>query len=140
MTTHTCERPNTTLKPAPKKLILMLLAVSAVAALGCNRNTECERQRLAVHRAWESVHQAAYERKLAGVDEAQWTAIEAKTDLLQSAFATQQVTWDSANQATADINAMVPGTKTNNELKLEVFRASTAEAVAKQKRFQETCR
>lgn len=137
--TSTATRPSVARTSVSLSAWSVALVGIVLVASACQRSTECERQRLSVFRAWESVHKAAYERKLAGVDEPQWTAIEAKTDLLQSAFATRQVTWDSAKKATKDIQTLAEGAKTDTELKLEVFKTSAAEAAAKQAQFYDNC-
>lgn len=121
---------------------LRSIALLSVALLGvaCDQGAKCERERLEVFKAWDEVHKAAYERKLAGVDQEQWKVIESKADLLQSAFATKQITWDSADKAQDAIAKLAPTLKTDSEVKLEVFRNSAARASGAQRDFAATCR
>lgn len=126
--------------PARRSLsVFATLGLVLATLAGCDASADCEKKRLELFRAWESVHEAAYERKLAGVDEATWTKIEAKTDLLQSAFATRQVTWDSANKASGELEQLAAAANTDAQIQLEVFKTSAAEARAKQAAFFDAC-
>ncbi len=72
---------------------------------GCETSEQCERTRMQVSRSYNALTAAAQQRKLAGQDVESWAFIENKSDLLQSAFATRQVTWASADKARNDITA-----------------------------------
>jgi hypothetical protein len=117
-----------------------IIAMSAWALVACDDNTECERARLQAFRAYQTLHSAAVQRKLAGVDVEQWAAVENKTDLLQSAFATQQVTWRSAEKTKQEVAAALNSVKTDNAVNLEIFKGSANEAFNLQEALAKQCK
>jgi hypothetical protein len=124
---------------------LSLFCVGAVALAlpliaGCENREECERARLQAYRAYQTLYTAAVQRKLAGVQPEQWALLENKADLLQSAFATQQVTWKSAEKTRAEVQTALESVHTDNEVNLEIFKGSANEAFKLQEQFAKQCR
>jgi hypothetical protein len=121
-------------------LALGTVIVSCIAgAVGCNEGKACERQRLDVAKAGNEVNQAAEDAKVAGGDEMQWANIQKKLGVLQSAFATSQVTWDSANKNRDEATTLV-GQISGSPSKTEIFRGTFNAAGAKQVAYYESCR
>jgi hypothetical protein len=120
------------------RFIIALALVTSLAS--CKQNETCERGRQSLARAYDSLRQAAAERKLFGTEPQRWSEIETKTDLLQSAFATPQVTWSSAEKARNDVQAKLSSISTTNETGLAVFRQTAQEVFAEQDRFAQKCR
>lgn len=107
----------------------------------CHKDSrECERARLETHRAYQTLNHAATARKLTGVDTASWAKVENKTDLLQSAFATTQVTWRSADKAKTEVQQSMESIATDNPVSLEIFKRSAEEAFRLQQSFADRCR
>lgn len=123
-----------------KRLVMLSISVVALAQLGCESREECERARLQAFRAYQTLHAAAVQRKLAGVEPEQWAQLENKADLLQSAFATQQVTWKSAEKTRAEVQTALASVRTDNEVNLEIFKGSAQEALRLQEQFEKQCR
>src|SRR5262245_44218134 len=116
------------------------IAVFALALVACESNSECEKARLQAFRAYQTLHAAAVQRKLAGVDVEQWSSMENKTDLLQSAFATQQVTWRSAEKTKQEVATALDSVKTDNDVNLEIFKGSAREAFNLQEALAKQCK
>lgn len=110
------------------------------ATLACSTDRECEKARMETHRAFQSLNQVAAQRKLAGVDLAKWTNVANKTELLESAFATRQVTWNSAEKAKAEVQSDLSSIQTDNEVSLEIFKRTAAEAFQLQGLLADKCR
>jgi hypothetical protein len=117
-----------------------IIAMFAWALVACETSTECEKARLQAFRAYQTLHSAAMQRKLAGVNVEQWAAVENKTDLLQSAFATQQVTWRSAEKTKVEVASALTSVKTDNDVNLEIFKGSAKEAFELQEALSKQCR
>jgi hypothetical protein len=119
---------------------ITLASTFALGLFACQESKTCEKQRLDLWKAWLDVNSAIETQKLSpGSDEAQWATIQKKVDVLQSAFATSQVTWDSASKNKAEANTLLtsvgqPGLKT------EMFRATFNQAGAQQSVYEDTCR
>jgi hypothetical protein len=96
------------------KLSLSLCALLGFVAFGCQRSEECEKSRIALAKTWEEVRNSAsglkYEK---GEREGEatsnpdrlkrWEKVETRAGLVQSAFISQQATWDSADDARTEI-------------------------------------
>jgi hypothetical protein len=117
--------------------LTLLIGGSAIA---CNNDRECEKARLETHRAFQSLNEVATQRKLVGVDLAKWTNVANKTELLESAFATRQVTWNSAENAKTEVQSNLSSIQTDNEVSLEIFRRTAAEAFQLQGVLADKCR
>lgn len=131
-------RPGTSSSFA-RGVLAFATALCALATLpGCTESKACERQRLELAKAWEEVNKAAEEAKLAGGEELQWANIQKKLEVLRSAFATPQVTWDSANKNKEEATALV-GQISGAPAKTEIFRGTFNAASAKQAAYQGAC-
>lgn len=108
--------------------------------LGCKADERCERARLDVAKSWGVLRESALKRKLAGVDAEAWGKIEEKAALLESAFATPQVTWQSAEKARGEIVELVKGRQTDSEANLTGYRLSLEAAQKQQSEFSASCR
>ncbi len=117
-----------------------MFAIGLMGTFGCKDEKECEKARLETHRAFQTLSQVATERKLAGVDLAKWTSVENKAELLESAFATRQVTWNSADKARDDVQSNLESIKTDNDVSLEIFKRTAAEAFQLQGALADKCR
>ena len=117
-----------------------LTLLTGAASIACSTDRECEKARLQTHRAFQSLNEVAARRKLAGVDLAKWTNVANKTELLESAFATRQVTWNSAEKAKAEVQSDLSSIQTDNEVALEIFKRTAAEAFQLQGMLADKCR
>ncbi len=121
------------------------LALACATFLGCKDDQACERGRLDLRRTWDSMRKEAAKYKGKAAEEKAesqiraWTLVESQLDLLESAFATTQITWQSAakklgelQRASADLAAANPG--------LQAFRAGVDAAAQAQEAFQGKCR
>jgi hypothetical protein len=121
------------------RLGVALASVLTLGLVACQESKTCEKQRLDLWKSWQEVNKALEEQKLApGSDEAQLANIQKKVDVLQSAFATPQVTWDSASKNKEEATTLLtsvgkPGIKT------EMLRASFQAAGDRQSSYYETC-
>jgi homoserine trans-succinylase len=118
----------------------IIIALALIAVTGCKQNETCERARLSLARAYDNLRQAATQRKLVGVEPDQWSEIETRTDLLQSAFATPQVTWASAEKARNEVRQKLDSISTTTETGLAVFRDTAQQVFVEQDRFAKQCR
>jgi hypothetical protein len=116
----------------------VLGALFCLGVAGCNESRACERQRLDLFQAWQEVNKSIEERKLNSA-EAHWTTIQPKIDVLQSAFATPQVTWDSASKNREEAATLVSGVADSGQ-GVEIFRATFNAAGAKQAAYYDACR
>jgi hypothetical protein len=119
------------------RTVLVLVGLSLL--FGCD-SQECERARLDAYKAYQALHEASIQRKLAGVDTDNWAVLENKTDLLQSAFATEQVTWRSAEKTKQEVANKLDSISTDNDVNLEIYRRSAGEAFQAQEQFAKQCR
>ncbi len=120
---------------------LVIAALSIVPALvSCQTSRDCEKARIKAHRAYQELSEGATQRKLAGVDVDGWSKVENKADLLRSAFATEQVTWRSAEKARTDVRSTLEAISTDNDVNLEIFKRSAEEAFKLQDILASTCR
>lgn len=119
---------------------LLVCVAGLLGTAGCGESKQCEKTRLSLWRKWQAVQVAAAERKNAGVDDQKWATVENKADLLQSAFATSQITWNSAEKAKGEIEAALQGISTDVPVRLEMFSASVKEAATEQDKYVKECR
>src|SRR5215831_1242224 len=81
----------------------LTIGACAAALSGCKRSESCEKGRMSLDRMWDGVQAQATKLKLAstegsGPTASIWTGIQSDIDLLQSSFATEQITWESAKK------------------------------------------
>ena len=119
---------------------VIVMSVAACLLAGCKDETQCERERLGLNKAWSELRTAATHRKLEGDDVPTWTEIENKTELLESSFMTRQVTWNSANQASQVIASKLPVLESKGDARLIGFRTSAESAIKQQSSFEKECR
>lgn len=117
---------------------MAILGMSVCSA--CEASEECERSRMKISRTYNALTAAAQQRKLAGQDVEKWAFIENKSDLLQSAFATRQVTWASADKARHEIAERLTSINSDSPTTVEIFRRSVVEAFEDQDRYAKMCR
>ena len=123
-----------------KGTVVIVAAVLLPALAACNSTRECEKARLRAYRAYQQLTEGATQRKLAGVDVQNWAQVENKADLLRSSFATQQVTWRSADKARSDVRSTLESISTDNDVHLELFKRSAEEAFQLQDALASECR
>jgi endonuclease III-like uncharacterized protein len=119
---------------------VIVMSLAACSLVGCKDEVHCERERLNLDKTWAELHQSATHRKLEGVDVPTWTDIENKLELLESSFMTQQVTWESADKASKDIESKLPALHTEQNVQLVGFRTSAESAIKEQGSFEKECR
>jgi hypothetical protein len=119
---------------------VIVVSVATSLLVGCKNETECERERLDLNKAWSELRTAATHRKLEGSDVSTWTEIETKAELLESSFMTPQVTWNSANKASQELASKLPALESSGDVRLATFRTSTESAIKQQNQFEKACR
>jgi hypothetical protein len=119
----------------------------ALALSGCKDSVACERARLNVHHAWDALKQEATRNKVKAADERwdsqvkAWTQIETKLEVLESAFATEQVTWDSANKKVEELRRATGEASTSGPgAGIQGFVAQMDEAARSQSAMEKKCR
>lgn len=117
----------------------LMVALGLGTLTSCEVSEECERSRMKVSRSYNALTAAAQQRKLSGQDVENWAFIENKSDLLESAFATRQVTWASADKARNDINARLSAINSESAT-VDIFKRSAAEAFQDQDAYAKMCR
>ncbi len=93
-----------------------------------------------VAKAFQGLRESASRRKLAGVDVEGWKFVEQRADLLESSFATTQVTWASAEKARGEIVARVASLQTDNPANLTGYQLSLEGAVKELDAYGKKCR
>jgi hypothetical protein len=122
------------------RLVFVVSLALPLLVSGCQDDAQCERERLDVNKAWSELRTAATHRKLEGSNVSIWTEIENKAELLESSFVTRQVTWNSADKASKDIEAKLPALESSGDVSLASFRASAESAIKQQDSFEKSCR
>jgi hypothetical protein len=120
--------------------IRITAALTLGALWACDASQECERSRMKVSRTYNALTTAAQQRKLSGQDVENWAVIENKSDLLQSAFATRQVTWASADKARNEIAARLGSMNSDSATSVDIFKRSAAEAFQDHDSYAKMCR
>jgi len=119
--------------------VIVIAVAASSLGFGCQDDARCERERLDLNKAWSELRTAAMHRKLEGTDVPTWTAIETKAELLESAFMTRQVTWNSAKKASDEIASKLPALEAS-DVRLASFRNSAESAIKQQTNFEKECR
>lgn len=119
---------------------LATVFLAAVFVAGCQETRECERARMDLAKTWRGLAEAAHRRQLAGVDIEGWKWVEARLELLESAFTTKQVTWDSADKARGEVVTRLPGLNTDTPANTTGFRLSADAAVKEQDAYTKQCK
>lgn len=118
---------------------LLTAIFSFPIALGCKADPSCEPMRRDLAKAWGTLRESAMKRKLAGVDVEGWARVEDRVALLESSFATRQVTWPSADKALAEVIEIAKGRKTDSEANLIGYTMTLDAAVRLQEDFKQRC-
>src|ERR1044071_4632857 len=94
---------------------LPICAIAGVSAWGCKDSVACEKARLGVHRSWDA--------------------------LLESAFATERVTWDSAKKKIEELKTSTGEATTSGPgAGIQGFVAQVDEATRSQNDMERKCR
>lgn len=115
----------------------LLVAACGTSLVACDESRDCEKKRLDLFRAWQEVNKSIEERKLNSAEPI-WATIQSKVDVLQSAFATPQVTWDSAAKNRDEAASLVTSVSDSGQ-GVEIFRATFNAAGAKQAAYYDSC-
>jgi hypothetical protein len=116
------------------------LCVTASLLGGCQSDRECERARLDLSKTWRGLVESASRRQMAGVDIEGWKWVQGRVALLESSFATTQVTWSSAEKARGELTSRLPGMQTDTTANLTGYRLSVESALREQDAFAKKCR
>jgi hypothetical protein len=124
----------------------LVVGAGALLFAGCARNESCERGRMALDKLWDTAQSQAAQARLSLADQGSspngpWSAIESDLDLLQSSFATEQVTWEAAKKKANQLQQAVQdltGPASNNYL--QSLRDSISQAVSMQVNLEKSCR
>jgi hypothetical protein len=84
--------------------------------------------------------EGAGRRQLAGVDIEGWKWVQGRVSLLESSFATTQVTWNSADKARSELVARLPSMQTDTPANLTGYQMSVQSALKEQDAFAKKCR
>lgn len=116
------------------------LCVTATLLCGCETDRECEKARLELSKSWRGLAAGAARRQLAGVDIEGWKWVQGRTALLESSFATTQVTWKSADKARDELTARLPSMETDTAANMTGYQLSVTSAWKQQDEFAKKCR
>lgn len=127
------------------------LALAGLIALGCQQSTQCEQERLELAKTWETLRNTAASRKHVPEDsplsEAQrterlqsWTKIEEKADLIRSSFETRQVTWEPAERARKELEALYKTAANPNDPLIQGFGVLLGTADKQYEGFRSACK
>jgi hypothetical protein len=100
---------------------------------------------MSLDRMWETAQTQAAELKLASVEASSprptvWTTIESDLELLQSAFATEQITWESAKKKADQLQRAIQDLGMPSTSSAATFRESIARAATMQSELERSCR
>ena len=101
---------------------------------------------MALDKLWDTAQSQATQARLSLADQGSspngpWSTIESDLDLLQSSFATEQITWDAAKRKANQLQQAVgdlTGAASNNYL--QSLRDSVSQAVSMQMNLEKSCR
>lgn len=119
-------------------LILTVLVPLPLVA-GCKADPACEPMRRELAKAWGTLRESAMKRKLSGVDVEGWAKVEDRAALVESSFATPQVTWQSAERARSELTEMLKGRQTDTPANLTGYMLSLDAANKLQAEFTRRC-
>ena len=96
-------------------------------------------------RQWDSVQTQATKLKLAsaegsGPTASIWTGIQSDIDLLQSSFATEQITWESAKKKLDNLQRSIQDMGSQQTSAFQSFRDSITRAATMQGQLEKSCR
>lgn len=108
--------------------------------LSCDNDRSCERERLKLLEAYSSLREVATRNKLHGIDKDAWTLVENRFELLESSFATEQVTWRPAEKAKGEVESTLTAIHGDSPESLEFFKRSAEETFALQDQLASKCK
>jgi hypothetical protein len=124
----------------------LAMAACALALSGCARSENCEKGRMNLDRMWEGVQTQAVKLKLASAEATSgskvsvWSRIESDIELLESSFATEQITWDSAKKKLSQLEQSLAELGAPSTSAFQSFRDSISRAASMQGEFEKSCR
>ena len=124
---------------------LVVVGVGSLLLPGCARSETCERGRMALDKMWETVQTQAAQLKLstaetAGSQVRVWSGIEGDVDLLQSSFATEQITWESAKRKVGELQQSIQELGVPPTSSFQSFRDTISRAASMQGDLEKSCR
>ena len=127
------------------KDLVLLASASTLVLSGCARSESCERGRMSLDKMWETAQTQAAELKLSSVEGSSpkptvWTTIESDLELLQSSFATEQITWESAKKKVQQLQSAVQEAGMPSTSAAATFRDHIARAASMQSDLEKSCR
>ncbi len=132
-------------------IMVCVIAFGAVGAVSCKDQAACDRSRLELSKKWEELKNTAGSYKTTKEDEEiptakkeerlkVWGGVEDKAALVQSSFATKQVTWPAADQARQDINQKLGAVAATGDQRVESFSQLLRAAGAQYDQYKDKCR
>ncbi|MEN9581229.1 MAG: hypothetical protein RJA70_4238 [Pseudomonadota bacterium] len=136
------------------RLIRTSLGCILLSGMGiaCEPNRECERERMALARSFEQVQLTAAKAKVLSEERAKsmdtdakkdhvgrWSLLENKAGLLHSAVMTEQVTWNSAEDALKESRAKFESATPSSPFE-QGFGVALAQAQVAFENFRSKCR
>jgi hypothetical protein len=127
------------------KDLVIVAGASAFVFSGCARSESCERGRMSLDRMWETAQTQAAELKLSSVEASSprptvWNTVESDLELLQSAFATDQITWESAKKKVEQLQRAIQDLGIPSTSAAATFRDSISRAATMQSELEKSCR
>jgi hypothetical protein len=130
--------------------MVCLIAFGAAGVASCKDQRACEQSRLELAKQWEELKNTAGSYKTTKEDEELssakkeerlkvWNAVEDKAGLVQSSFATRQVTWPAADQARQDMNQKLQAVAATGDQRVESFSRLVHAAGAQYDQYKHKC-
>jgi hypothetical protein len=133
------------------RTVIMVCLIAFGGVVSCKDRAACERSRLELAKKWEELKNTAGAYKTTKEDEdltpakkeerlKVWGAVEDKAGLVQSSFATKQVTWPAADTARQDINQKLQAVAATGDQRVESFSLLLRAAGAQYEQYKQKCR
>ncbi len=132
-------------------IMVCLIAFGATGIASCRDQAACERSRLQLAKQWEELKNTAGSYKTTKEDEELspgkkeerlkvWSGVEDKATLIQTSFATRQVTWPAADQARHDLTQKLQAVAATGDTRVESFSQLVHAAGTQYDRFKNQCK
>jgi len=100
---------------------------------------------MSLDKMWDGIQAQAIKLKLAssdgaGANASAWSGIQSDIDLLQSSFATEQITWESAKKKLGQLERSVQDMGNPTTSALQSFRDAVSRAATMQGELEKSCR
>ena len=100
---------------------------------------------MSLDKMWDGIQAQALKLKLAssegaGANASAWTGIQSDIDLIQSSFATEQITWDSAKKKLGQLERSLEDIGSPSTSAFQSFRDAINRAATKQGELEKSCR